>query len=148
MLLAAGVTHILNVSNTPSVVVSSPNGFREVTWVPLDDGARWVPALVTYAIDTLHGMACAPDAHVYVHCIAGQYRAPTVLWLYLIALGIPPDAARAWIEHRSPVAAPGDHRMVDDRHVLLAQKHGLAHFFPHRRPEIVVPFEPTQERSA
>jgi hypothetical protein len=29
--------------------------------------------------------------------------------------------------------------MVDDEHVLVAQKHGLANFFPHPRPNIIVP---------
>jgi hypothetical protein len=33
--------------------------------------------------------------------------------------------------------------MVDHEHVLLAQKHGLTHFFPHPRPDLVsvVPLE-------
>jgi hypothetical protein len=33
--------------------------------------------------------------------------------------------------------------MVNHEHVLLAQMHGLANFFPHPRPEVIVPFEMT-----
>ena len=40
----------------------------------------------------------------------------------------------------SPDATAGHYRMVDREHVLLAQKHGLANFFPHPRPNLIVPF--------
>ena len=78
---------------------------------------------------------------MYVHCVAGLVRSPTILWLYLIALGVPPGDARTWIEARVPNANAGSSRMVDREHLLLAQMHGLMHFFPHPRPEIIVPFE-------
>lgn len=139
-LLAAGVTHVLNVSDGPSAV-SPADGFAEVAWVPTRDAKRLPRAAVIEALNTLHRFASAPGSHVYVHCMAGQLRAPTVLWLYLIALGIAPDEAQEWIESRAPDAVAGHPRMVDDTHVLLAQKHGLAHFFPHPRPELVVPYE-------
>ncbi len=138
-LLAAGVTHVLNVSDGPSVV-SVDTGFAGVAWVPMSDGKRLAPATAIWALDTLHKLAIAPDAHVYVHCMAGQLRAPTILWLYLVALGVPPADARNWIESRSPDAVAGHPRMVDHEHVLLAQKHGLANFFPHPRPNLIVPF--------
>ncbi len=137
-LRAAGVTHVLNVSDGPSVVTSAA-GFVEVAWVPLEDSRRLTPALLREAIDALHRLASAPGAHVYVHCVAGVLRSPTVLWLYLIALGIPPKDAREWIETRSPEAVAGHFRMVDDSHVLLAQAHGLANYFPHPRGEVIVP---------
>jgi hypothetical protein len=138
-LLAAGVTHVLNVSDGPSVV-SAATGFAEVADVPMHDSRRLSSFTMVWALDTLHRMASAPDAHVYVHCMAGQLRSPTVLWLYLVALGVPPTAARDWIESRSPDAVAGHHRMVDSEHVLLAQKHGLANFFPHPRGNLIVPF--------
>jgi protein-tyrosine phosphatase len=88
-------------------------------------------------------MASEPGALVYVHCIAGQLRSPTVLWLYLIACGIPPDDARDWIEERSPEAVPGARKMVDHEHILFAQLHGLNNFFPLPRGEIILPVEIT-----
>jgi hypothetical protein len=143
-LLAAGVTHVLNVSDGPSVV-SADTGFVEVANVPMHDSRRLPVLTMTWALDTLHRMARPADAHVYVHCMAGQLRSPTILWLYLIALGVPPADARDWIEARSPDATAGHHRMVDHEHVLLAQKHGLANFFPHPRPNLIVPFPLAEE---
>ena len=138
-LLTAGITHILNVSGSPSQVVASEGGFREVVWVPLEDFSRLPIDLAAQVLDRLHGMASQPGSHVYIHCMAGQLRSPTVLWLYLIACGISPDDARDWIEKRSPEAAPGTRRMVDHEHVLFAQLHGLNNFFPLPRGEIIVP---------
>jgi hypothetical protein len=137
-LRAAGVTHVLNVSDGPSAV-SSAHGFAEVADVPMHDSRRLPSFTMVWALDTLHRMASEPDAHVYVHCMAGQLRSPTILWLYLIALGVSQDDARDWIEERSPDAVAGHHRMVDGSHVLLAQKHGLANFFPHPRPNLILP---------
>jgi hypothetical protein len=137
-LLAAGVTHVLNVSDGPSAI-SAAAGFREVAAVPMHDSRRLPASTMVWALDTLHRMASAPGAHVYVHCVAGQLRSPTILWLYLIALGVPPDDARDWIEDRSPDAVAGHDRMVGDEHVLFAQKHGLANFFPHPRADLIVP---------
>ena len=138
----AGVTHIFNVSDEASEI-STLAGFRDVVWVPLDDFTRWPADLTTQALDALHRMASEPGSHVYVHCLAGHHRSPTILWLYLISLGVPPSTAQGWIKARSPIANPGHRRLVDHEHVMLAQKHGLAHFFPHPRPDIVVPFEVT-----
>jgi|SRR5579883_158623 len=138
-LLSAGITHVLNVSDAPSAI-SPAVGFAEVVDVPMHDSQRLPAFTMVWALDTLHRMVSVPDAHVYVHCMAGQLRSPTILWLYLIALGIPPEDARDWIEERSPDAVAGHPRMVDHEHILFAQKHGLANFFPHPRPEIIVPF--------
>jgi hypothetical protein len=143
-LRAAGITHVLNVSDGRSAV-SVDTGFVEVADVPMHDGRRLPTATLVWALDTLHRMASAPGAHVYVHCVAGQLRSPTILWLYLIALGVPPDDARDWIEERSPDAVAGHHRMVGDEHVLFAQKHGLANYFPHPRPNLVVPVPLAEE---
>lgn len=138
-LLAVGVTHILNVSDAPSQLIASEGGFREVVWVPLNDFSRLPTHLASQALNALHRMASEPGSHVYVHCIAGHLRSPTVLWLYLIACGVPADDARNWIEERSPDAAPGSRRMVDAEHILFAQEHGLNNFFPLPRSEIIVP---------
>lgn len=139
-LRAAGVTHILNVSSGPNQVAASEGGFHEVSWEPLEDHTPLSPGVLVGILETLHRMACEPGSHVYVHCVAGHLRSPTILWLYLIACGIAPDDAREWIEQRSPEAAPGHTRIVDGDHVRLAQQHGLARFRPHPRAEVLAPF--------
>jgi protein-tyrosine phosphatase len=141
LLRTAGVTHILNVSNFGSEITAAESGFKQIMWVPMSDSVRLLPDTALMALDALHSLVSAPKSHVYVHCMAGLVRSPTILWLYLIALGISPKDARNWIEERRPMASAGSARMVDHEHVLLAQMHGLKHFFPHPRPDIIVPFE-------
>ncbi len=141
-LLAAGVTHVLNVSESPSTASGS---FAEVAWLPLEDHRRLSFAQAAEAMDTLHRLVSTPGAHVYVHCMAGVLRSPTVIWLYLIACGMSARDARELIETRSLEAVAGHFRMVDDEHVLFAQKHGLEHFFPLARGEVVVPFPLAEE---
>lgn len=141
ILRAAGVTHILNVSGGPSHLSAADGGFREVAWEPLEDHSRLPPHTLVDLLDTIHRMSCEPESQVYVHCVAGHLRSPTVLWLYFIACGVSPEEARAWIEQRSPDAAPGHSRMITDEHVCFAQQHGLANFQPHPRPETIVPYE-------
>lgn len=138
-LLAAGVTHVLNVSDGPSHV-SAGDGFTDVTWVPMSDSRRLSHATALRALDALHEFASVPDSHVYVHCVLGIVRSPTILWLYLIALGVPPADARDIIETRAPRATAGHFRMVDQEHVRLVQKHGSANYFPLPRPDLIVPF--------
>lgn len=145
-LRAAGVTHVLNVSEGASGVCAGGGSFAEVAWVPLEDHRRLPFARAAEVLDTLHRLASAPGAHVYVHCMAGVLRSPTVLWLYLVACGLSARDARELIETRSPDAVAGHFRMVDDEHVLFAQQHGLAHFFPLPRGEVIVPFPLPEER--
>ena len=145
-LLTAGITHILNVSDTVSQVVSGEGSFREVVWLPMDDFQHIPEPLAIEVLDTLHRMAAEPGAHVYVHCLAGHLRSPTVLWLYLIACGWNPRAARYIIVSRSPYAAPGVRKLVGQNLVLRVQMHGLANYFPLPRGEVIVPYpcDPTE----
>lgn len=141
-LRAAGVTHVFNVSNSPSQLCASEHGFEEVAWSPLEDTCTLPMPLMLESLNHLHRLASRPNAHVYVHCVYGQLRSPTILWLYLIACGVSPNEAREWIEKRSPDAAPGARRLANDSHILAAQKHGLDNFFPLPRGEVIVPVEP------
>jgi hypothetical protein len=147
-LLAAGVTHVLNVSDAASEIVSSDRSFKSVAWVPMSDSHRLPFHSAVAALDALHAMTTAPDSHVYVHCVAGLVRSPTILWLYLISLGIPWKVAREWIQARSPLASAGSSRMVDHEHRHRAKQHGRAKFLPLSRPDIIVPYDLGGERGA
>lgn len=138
-LLARGVTHVLNVSGRPGEVVAGPGAFREVAWFPLDDSCRLPTGVALHVLDELHRMASDPDAHVYVHCGGGCLRGPTTLWLYFIACGLDPHAARVLIEERSPDASPGPERMVGPDLIRAVQQHGVAHFRPLPRGAVVAP---------
>jgi hypothetical protein len=140
-LRAAGVTHVLNVSDAASQINSVDYGFRRVAWVPMSDSHRLPVYSAVAALDALHDMTTDPDSHVYVHCVAGLVRSPTILWLYLVSLGVSWHEAREWIQKRSPSASAGSSRMVDHEHRQLAKRHGLAKFLPLARPEVIVPFD-------
>jgi hypothetical protein len=136
LLLAMGVTHVLNVSDSRSLV---GRAFRGSAWVPVTDFSRIPDHVVVEALDSLHRMASEPGAHVYVHCMAGRQRGPTILWLYLIACGLDAVTARDIIESRSPDATAGYPSLIDESSVLHAQAHGLRHYLPLRRGEIITP---------
>jgi len=140
-LRAAKVTHVLNVSESPSQMSAAAGAFHALEWVPLEYRVPLSPQTLITLLNTLHEMAVQPDAHVYVHCIAGQLRSPTALWLYLIACGVPAEEARKWIEDRSLDASPGSTRMVNESHIRFAEQHGLARFRPHPRAEVLAPYE-------
>ena len=138
-LLDRGVTHVLNVSGRPGEVAAGDGQFREVAWFPLDDSRRIPTGTALHILDELHRMAAEPGAHVYVHCTAGCLRGPTVLFLYLVACGLDPAAARTLIESRAPDACPGHDRMVGPDLILAVQQHGRAKFHPPPRAAVLEP---------
>ena len=141
-LLARGVTHVLNVSDTRPIV---GRAFRESAWVPLSDFRRIPTDSATEVLSTLHRMANEPDSHVYVHCMAGRQRAPTVLWLYLLACGLGEMEAREINESRSPEACAGYPRLIDPELILHSQQLGLKSFLPLHRGEVLLPFANGEE---
>jgi protein-tyrosine phosphatase len=84
----AGITHVLNVSEAPSVLTVSQSGLAEIRWHPLEDLSGLPTGAVLACLADLHAMATVASSRVYVHCIAGKNRSPTILWLYLLACGI------------------------------------------------------------
>ncbi len=134
----ANVTHLFNVGEAPNVLTCR-DGFAEVLWTPIEDLVR-IPDDTTLAcLDHLHRMACLPGSRVYVHCVAGWNRSPTIVWLYLVACGVTPDAAREIIARRTLDAVPGHTKLVDAKLIDLVQRHGQRNFLPHGRPEALAP---------
>ena len=138
VLCEIGVTHVLNVGEAPSVI-SEADGFLQVAWRPIEDLQRIPDELALAAVDELHQMASAAGSRVYVHCVAGWNRSPTIVWLYLIACGMPPETAREVISRRSLDAVPGHARLADGALVRLLQQHGAKRYLPLARPEIIQP---------
>lgn len=133
----AEISHVLNVSEAASVIGADGSPVRELAWHPLFDLEPILIDAALACLSTLHRMVCEPSARVYVHCIAGQNRSPTVVWLYFIACGISPDDARELIERRVPDSVPGHSELVSVQLIAAAQAHGQRHFLPHPRQEVL-----------
>ncbi|WP_337177713.1 dual specificity protein phosphatase [Paludisphaera sp.] len=144
VLVASRVTHILNVGEAPSVLSTSDTPFREIAWLPIEDMERIPDDIAITCLGALHRMVCQPDARVYIHCIAGQNRSPTILWLYLIGCGLDVDRARAVIEAGARDAIPGHNRLVDDALVEVVRRFGGSSLLPHPRPEALEPLVATE----
>ncbi len=138
-LLAEGITHVLNVSDAPSVVAAANGGFQCVRDCPVRDLERIPDDVAVRCLDALHAMLCDPGSKAYIHCTAGQNRSPVVLWLYLVACGLSRDKAAKMITDRSPDAVPVHSRLVDDQLVSLAQRRGRDHFLPLPDGDILSP---------
>ena len=87
-LIEAGVTHILNVGDCESLTATTELGFRQVTDVAVVDLTRIPDDVAINCLNTIHAAMSEPDTKLYIHCSAGQNRSPTVLWLYLLAVGM------------------------------------------------------------
>lgn len=134
-LVVSGITHILNVGEAPSVLTATNGPFKEVAWHPIVDLER-VPDQAAMAILTkLHEMICQPHARVYVHCMAGWNRSPTIVWLYLVACGMDQEQAKNLIIRHAWDAVPGHARLVDAGLINMVQQFGKESLLPHPRPE-------------
>jgi protein-tyrosine phosphatase len=138
-LIAASINYILNVGEAPNVLTTGDGPFRRVVWHSITDLELIPEELAIACVASLHQMLSGTDARVYVHCIAGLNRSPTVVWLYLVACGLAPNEAKAIIEKRAPDAIAGHSKLVDARLVAAIQKFGSEHFLPHPCPEVLIP---------
>ena len=105
----------------------------------MSDLVRLPTSWLGETLDHMHRMLSEPDGRLFVHCHAGQQRAPTVLWLYLCACGVESGEAASWIRDRSIDAQPGHSALVDSDMLDRAIAHGAARFLPLVRDEIVQP---------
>ena len=134
-----GVTHVLNVGEGGSIISAESFGFFEVFDSPVVDLERIPDDIAIGALDTLHAMLSVPDSRVFIHCVAGQNRSPSILWLYFIACGMSPDDARTLITERSPDAVPGHGKLVDEHLVAIAKLHGAENYLPLNDPTVLEP---------
>jgi len=78
-LRSQGITHILNVGESESIVTAIEYGFRSIRDCPIPDLCRISEDTAFACLDALHDMLCEPNSKVYIHCVAGQNRSPTIL---------------------------------------------------------------------
>jgi len=123
-LSANGVTHSLNVSDATSVVQPCSEGIGTIVECPIVDLAIIPDAIAMQCIDLMHAALRTSKTKIYVHCIAGQNRSPTTIWLFLVACGVSSVDARRMIEAKSLDAVPGHKSLVDGRFVELVVQRG------------------------
>ena len=138
-LIETQISHILNVGEAPNVLTTDDGPFRGVVWHSIPDLELIPEELAIACLTSLHQMLSEADARVYVHCIAGLNRSPTVVWLYFVACGIAPNEAKAIVERRAPGAIAGHSKLVDAGLVAAIQKFGSEHFLPHPYPDVLIP---------
>ncbi|MCC9606594.1 dual specificity protein phosphatase family protein [Blastopirellula sp. JC732] len=127
-LLSQQVTHILNVSDAASLPETTLAPFAQVSDVPIAD---LTPIPVESALQCMEVIRRAfgdDDSKVFVHCIAGQNRSPTILWLFLIACGLKEEEAKERINRTSPDAAPGHRSLISE--FLLSRVRAYGHEHP------------------
>ena len=125
-----GVTHVLNVGEGGSIIDASDFGFAGIVDIPIIDLQLIPTEAALRAMDALHDMLTDQNSVAFIHCIAGQNRSPTIVWLYFVACGVPPDEARNLIAARSPDAVPGHGRLIDAALVANAKSHGISNYLP------------------
>ncbi len=125
-LVDAGVTDLLNVSDTEGLFPAEAFGFRTYRWIPIADHVRIPNESVLACLDALGEMLQGNDARVYLHCLAGWNRSPTIAWLFLIACGEPPESARLRIESVAPDSVAGHPLLIDAELIAKAVAEGRA----------------------
>ena len=85
-LLAANVTHVLNVGEAESLP-STTNSIQHVIDIPITDLQLIPVGTAEASVRAIHDVMLLPDTKLFVHCIAGRNRSPTILWLYLLENG-------------------------------------------------------------
>jgi hypothetical protein len=128
-LLGHGVTHILNVADAPRLAEVVDAGFQCVVAVPLEDLTVISSVAAFRCVDVRHEALSVAHSKLLVHCTAGQNRSPTMIWLYFVACGMPPEEAKRLIVTRSPDAIPGNASLVDDKLIEAVRQHGREHGF-------------------
>lgn len=125
-LVAAGITDLLNVCESRNWPEIETAGFRSIRWIPIADCVPIDPELVTEAMTHLDYLFTKPDSRVLVHCLAGQNRSPTILWLYLRSLGVNAEVAKSMIESASIDAIGGHPLLLSPETIDAMVQHRLA----------------------
>jgi len=121
-LLVEGVTHVLNLGESPSPrapgLVVVERRFEDLVRIPDD--------VALACLDDIHRWLTEPASRVLVHCVMGQHRSPTIVWLYMLAQGMEPLKARRRVEAVWNRSWPGHPLLVDTALVALVERHDEA----------------------
>ena len=97
-LVQLGITHILNLDlpyTDPLPLIEANIALHNIY---IRDYSLMTPQLVREVIETIVKSLSSPDHKIYIHCVEGVSRSPTIAWLYLIHTGLSPEDASARIK--------------------------------------------------
>lgn len=129
-----GVTHIVNVSDAPCRRAPDDGPFVALRHIPMVDGVLIPADAATKSLQAIHDAICTKNSSVYVHCVAGWNRSPTVVWLYLLACGVPSEQAKQMISRVSLDSVPGHPKLITPQLIQAVQTYGKSNFLPHPCP--------------
>jgi len=129
------ITHIVNVGDSPNQLTDADGPFQRMVWNPIEDLVRIPTSDAIGCVNAVHECVCDAGSTVYIHCVAGWNRSPTVLWLYLVACGIDPRVAKTMIASVAYDAVPAHPKLIDDILIREIATYGATQFTPHPRPE-------------
>jgi hypothetical protein len=138
LLRRQGVTHVLDLTEGRSRAAHA--GPPYLLHESVEDYTRIPEGRLLACLSAMHGVLCRPGTRLFLHCFAGHGRSPTLLWLYLSACGMEPDAAEYLIRSVNTGARPGEEGLTDAAHPPLARQYGRDTFLPLVRPEILETF--------
>jgi hypothetical protein len=122
--------------------------FKRIIWHPIEDLVRIPTPEAIKCVDAIHECICDSDSNLYLHCVAGWNRSPTVLWLYLVGCGFQSETAKQLIATASWDAVPAHPKLIDDRLVTKIREHGAVNFLPHPRPTAIAPPKMDEQNDA
>lgn len=97
-LVQLGITHILNLdlpSTDPLPLSEASITLHNVT---VEDHRLMRSPLVQEVMEVIDRTLSFPGHKIYIHCVEGVNRSPTVAWLYLIHTGLSPEEATSIIK--------------------------------------------------
>ncbi|MBI4633405.1 MAG: dual specificity protein phosphatase family protein [Deltaproteobacteria bacterium] len=92
-LVQLGITHILNLDHPYEDPLPLIEANITVHNVYIRDQSLMTPQLVRKAMHVIDESLSSPRHKIYIHCIEGVSRSPTITWLYLIYRGLSPEDA-------------------------------------------------------
>lgn len=88
-----GITHLLNLDQP----YEDPRPFQAANFalqtMSLIDNCLMVPQQVREIMELIDSDLSSPNHKIYIHCVEGVSRSPTISWLYLIHSGFSPEEA-------------------------------------------------------
>ncbi|UCE33832.1 MAG: dual specificity protein phosphatase family protein [Deltaproteobacteria bacterium] len=98
-LVQLGITHVLNL-DLPYTTDPLPFVEANITVhnAYIRDHCLMLPQLVREVIEVIDRSLSSPGNKIYIHCVEGVSRSPTITWFYLIYTGLSPEEAAAKVK--------------------------------------------------